>query len=69
MESQTNKTQIITRLKTGLPQKYVQEAIGTQHLVIMEYLAQLMLRRFQDAINIQVLVNKRKTPRLSQLYF
>jgi len=56
-----------TRLKTGLPQKYVQEAIGTQPLVIMEYLAQLMAQRFQDAINIQVPVNKRKTPRLSQM--
>jgi len=69
VESQAKNSQIITRLKTGLPQKYVQEAIGTQHLVIMEYLAQLMVRRFQDAIIIEVPVNKRKTPRLSQMYF
>ena len=58
MESQAKNIQI-NRLKTGLPQKYVQDTIGTQHLVIMEYLAQLMVRRFQDAITIQVPVNKR----------
>ena len=67
VESQAKNTQVITRLKTGLPQKYVQEAIGTQNLVIMEYLAQLMVRRFQDAIDSQMTVNNRKTPRLSQM--
>ena len=69
VESQAKNTQIKTRLKTGLPQKYVQEAIGTQPLVIMEYLAQLMAQRFQDAIRIQVPVNIRKTSQLSQMCF
>jgi hypothetical protein len=38
--------------------------IGTKHLVIMEYLAQLMLLRFQDVINAQLSVNTSQTARL-----
>ena len=34
-----------SRLKTGLPLKFVQEVIGIQHLIIIEYLAQLLVRR------------------------
>jgi hypothetical protein len=35
-----------SRLKSGLPQEKVQEVIGVEHLVIIEYLAQLLLNRF-----------------------
>ena len=46
-----------SRFKSGLPQKYVQEVIGIQHLVIIEYFSQLLYRRFQEVIVRQVLVN------------
>ena len=35
-----------SRMKTGLPFEYVQEVIGIQHLIIIEYLAQLLNQRF-----------------------
>jgi hypothetical protein len=35
-----------SRMKTGLPLEYVQEVIGIQQLIIVEYLAQLLNRRF-----------------------
>jgi len=53
-----------SRLKSGLPLQYVQEVIGIQHLVIIEYLAQLLLRRFQEVLRGQVVVN---TGQVSQL--
>ena len=46
-----------SRLNSGLPLKYVQEVIGIQHVVILEYFAQLLSRRFQDVISRQVFVN------------
>jgi len=46
-----------SRFKSGLPQRYVQEVIGIQHLVIIEYFSQLLHRRFQEVIARQVLVN------------
>ncbi|MBT7712962.1 MAG: hypothetical protein HN745_14670 [Deltaproteobacteria bacterium] len=64
VESQAKNTQIKTRLKTGLPKKYVQEVIGMHTAVIIEYLAQLMVQRFQEVMRRQMAVNKRKTPRL-----
>ena len=69
VESQAEKIQIKTRLKTGLPKIYVQEVIGMQNVVIMEYLAQLMVRRFQEVIKIQLPVNTIKTPPLSRIGF
>jgi hypothetical protein len=45
------------RLKSGLPIEYVQEVIGIQHLVIIEYLAQLLFRRFQEVLRGQLVVN------------
>ena len=69
LESKSRNTQIKTRLKTGLPKQYVQEVIGIQHLVIMEYLAQLVAQRFQEVIKIKTLVNKQETPRLSRMGF
>jgi hypothetical protein len=38
------------RLLLGLPRREVQEVIGTQALVIIEYISQLLLRRFQEVI-------------------
>ena len=35
-----------SRMKTGLPLEYVQEVIEIQQLIIVEYLAQLLNRRF-----------------------
>jgi len=46
-----------SRFKSGLPQKYVQEVIGIQHLVIIEYFSQLLYQRFQEVIVRQVPVN------------
>ena len=34
-----------SRLKTGLPLCYVQQLIGTDQLIILEYLSQLLMRR------------------------
>jgi hypothetical protein len=53
-----------SRLRSGLPLEYVQEVIGVQHLIIIEYLAQLLLRRFQEAFKRQVTV---KTGQMGQL--
>lgn len=39
-----------SRMKTGLPLEYVQEVIGIQHLIIIEYLAQLLNRSFVKAM-------------------
>jgi hypothetical protein len=38
------------RLRSGLPFQQIQEAIGVKHLVIIEYVAQLLVRRFQEAL-------------------
>jgi hypothetical protein len=38
------------RLSTGLPLQQVQEAIGIKQLVILEYFAQCLVRRFQEAL-------------------
>jgi hypothetical protein len=43
--------------RSGLPFEVVQEVMGTQVCVIIEYLAQLLLRRFQEVIRRQVPVN------------
>jgi hypothetical protein len=53
-----------SRFRSGLPLKYVQEVIGAQHLIIIEYLAQLLLRRFQEAFKSQATVNTRQMRQL-----
>ena len=53
-----------SRLKSGLPLQYVQEVIGIQHLIITEYLAQLLFKRFQEALRGQLVVNIRQTEQL-----
>jgi hypothetical protein len=46
--------------KSGLPLRFVQEVIGVQHLLIIEYLAQLLTRRFQEVLKSQVMVKTRQ---------
>jgi hypothetical protein len=64
LDSQVTTTHGKSRLKTGLPLEHVQEVIGMQHLIIIEYLAQLLVRRFQDVIWRQVVVNTEQVGRL-----
>jgi hypothetical protein len=49
-----------SRFKSGLPLLFVQEVIDIQHLIIVEYLAQLLYGRFQEVIRIQAIVNTDK---------
>ena len=53
-----------SRLKSGLPLPYVQEVIGIQHLIIIEYFGQLLFQRFQEVIKGQVIVNTRQVSRV-----
>lgn len=53
-----------SRLRSGLPIEYVQEVIGLQHLIIIEYLAQFLVRRFQEVFKGQALVNTGKIDQL-----
>lgn len=69
LDSQATTTPLKSRLKTGLPLQHVQEVIGIQHLVIIEYLAQLLVRRFQDVIWRQVPVNTKQLSRLPRRVF
>jgi hypothetical protein len=43
-----------SRSPSGLPQRKVQEVIGVKQFVIIEYLGQLLLRRFQELIRVKV---------------
>jgi len=45
-----------SRIRSGLPLVFVQEVIGLQPLVILEYLVQLLQRRFQEVIRMEVAV-------------
>ena len=45
-----------SRSPSGLPREKVQEVIGIEHFVIIEYLVQLLLRRFQELIRVKVAV-------------
>ena len=49
--------QVKSRFKSGLPLLFVQEVIDIQHLIIIEYLAQLLYRRFQEVLRRQGTVN------------
>lgn len=52
-----------SRFKSGLPLLFVQEVINIQHLIIIEYLAQLLFSRFQEMIRGQATVNTEETRR------
>ena len=54
-----------SRVKSGLPLGYIQEVIGIQHLIIIEYFGQLLLKRFQEVIKFQLIENTKQTRRLS----
>lgn len=43
-----------SRFPSGLPQRKVQEVMGIKQFVIIEYLVQLLLRRFQELIRVKV---------------
>ena len=47
-----------------LPQGYAKEVIEVQVVVILEYLGQQLLRRLQEVIKRQAVVNKRQSGRL-----
>ena len=53
-----------SRLKSGLPLGYVQEVIGVQKLVIIEYFGQLLFGRFQEVLDSEVAVKTGKAKRL-----
>ena len=55
--------------KSGLPFRFVQEVIGVQHLIIIEYLAQLLMRRFQEVLKGQLTVNTGQTKQLPRMGF
>jgi len=69
LDPETQTTQVKSRLKTGLPLDRVQEVIGMKNLVIIEYLAQLMVKRFQDMIWTQASVNTEQIDRLPREVF
>ena len=52
------------RLKSGLPLSYVQEVISIQHIIIIEYFGQLLVRRFKEVLRSQPTVMTRETGRL-----
>lgn len=58
-----------SRLKTGLPHSFVQEVIGIQYLVIIEYFGQLLFGRFQEVLRRKVIVNTRKVSQLPPVMF
>ncbi|MFH1628442.1 MAG: hypothetical protein ABIE47_06930 [Pseudomonadota bacterium] len=45
-----------SRYPSGLPRERVQEVMGIEPFVIIEYLVQLLLRRFQELIRVEVAV-------------
>ena len=55
--------------KSGLPLRFVQEVIGVHHLLIIEYLAQLLSRRFQEALRGQLVVTTEKIKQLPRMDF
>ena len=61
---QPRSLQLNCRLKSGLPLSYVQDVIGIQHLVIIEYFGQLLFRRFQEVLRAQLIVITKESVRL-----
>ena len=53
-----------SRFRSGLPLPYVQEVIGIQPLIIIEYLAQHLMRRFQEVFGDKALVITRRMGQL-----
>jgi len=62
-KSSTGRT-LKSRMKTGLPLAYVQEVIGIQQVIIIEYLAQLLNWRFAKTMTGSFPAN---TPQADQI--
>ena len=58
-----------SRMKTGLPLEYVQEVIGIQQLIIIEYLAQLLHRHFTNTMTASLCVNAPQRGQLPAMVF
>lgn len=56
-----------SHMSIGLPLDVVQEVISIQQVVIIEYLGQLLVRRFQEVLRRQLIVNTRKVSQLSPM--
>ncbi len=54
------------RFVPQLPRDVIQEVIGAQPLVIMEYVAQLLFSSFKDVIRTQPIEMQRKSKRIPQ---
>jgi hypothetical protein len=63
-ETPSGSPSLKSRMKSGLPLGYVQEVMGIEHVVIIEYFGQLLFRRFQEVIKRQLIVNTEKVRRL-----
>jgi hypothetical protein len=60
-ETSSQILSVKSRFKSGLPLLLVQEVIDIQHLIIIEYLAQLLYGRFQEVFRSQATVNTAET--------
>jgi len=49
-----------SRIKLGLPRNEIQEVIKPQHLIIIEYILEQVVRRYQMAIQLQLAVKASK---------
>jgi len=58
-----------SRFNSGLPLEYVQEVIGIEHLIIIEYFGQLLFRRFQEVLREELIVNTGKVRQLPPVVF
>ena len=47
------------RMQTGMPLEYVKELIGVQHVIIHEYLGQLLNRRWHKKLRITLSTRRR----------
>ncbi len=60
-DSKTTKNDLPkSRIKPGLPWSEFQEVINAEHIVIIEYLFEQYVRRYQSAIRKQLTVNASK---------
>ena len=58
-----------SRLNSGLPHSFVQEVIGIEHLIIIEYFGQLLIGRFQEVLRGQLIVNTEQLSGLPDMVF
>ncbi len=58
-----------SRMNTGMPLEYVKEVIGIQLVIIHEYMAHLLDRRWRQANHVHFLSNTRIDPATTQKVF